>query len=541
VISRAHLAKYGELQYTPASIRPAPACCAMSPANPPSRTRLGAVHGQAGPTLRCGSAPVWRRWARPSRSLVRIAWNPTQEPQHSFEQSHPHLLAACKRRMEAAAADRPATKPRPDSHLTALERQGVLQPPRFTWPLERQDAYSFVELRTDPVHPELDVVPPAGASGCFIRMAPSKHWVRRSEPLACVHLPDGRWTGTLTLERLAHLRARWDAAQSARPDLFGSLKAGSFADEVAGLLLDWEARTRKMPHNKLAQRCDSAPAPLMEAILAASGAAVELLASPLDVHPCSAAYLSARERDQLFGAGWDAYRHRWTGVGFAHPSETKEDVLQAVRWALASAREAANDQRPVLTFMLLPDWPTADHAQYLAFPEAALLARLPHTMYKGAALSWTGHGATWSYRGSALPQREAPGYVLVAVGNEAGRQWLVQRQIAELAEWRELPRKLGMPAGSVPWPWRSAGGGARALDYDWACFATTYETQLLDWQSRAPTAVHNFKPPRKLVAAARHTHSLATPWLGPPPELQEELLATYSVSCNPRYEWGEAF
>lgn len=365
-------------------------------------------------------------------------------------------------------------------------------------------------------------------------------------------MPDGRWAGTITLERLAHLKARWDRTQAAWPDVFTRLQAGRFEEEVAGMLLDWEARTRKLSARKLAQQCDSAPAPLVEALLAAAGVLAELFASPLDVHPSTPAYLSVRERDQLFGAGWDAYRHRWTGVGFAHPPETKEEVQRAVRWALASAQEAARDWRPVLTFMLLPNWPTEGHAQYLGFPEAALLAKLPGTMFKTAALRWTGNGCQWSHRGAAFPRRGDPGYVLVVVGNPAGRQWLAQQQLGGLAEWRELPNSLGMSSRPVPWPWRlaapeearrhptPAGGGARRLEYDWAQFADAYTAQLLDWQGRASAAPLGCKPPRKLLASPLCTHALAANWHAPAPALREELAAAYAVSCQPRYEWGDA-
>lgn len=179
MIRRAHLAQYAELKYTPARVRPVPACGPR----PPPHTRLGPVRWEGGTPKRCGSAPLWRRWKQ-SRSLGRVTWNPAEEDQAGLEETHPHLLVACRRRSEAAVTQGAAPKPRPDSHLTALERQGVVQPPRVTWPLERPDAASCIELRTDPVYPELDVVPPASASGCFIRMAPWEQWTRRSEPQA---------------------------------------------------------------------------------------------------------------------------------------------------------------------------------------------------------------------------------------------------------------------------------------------------------------------------------------------------------------------
>ena len=121
---------------------------------------------------------------------------------------------------------------------------------------------------------------------------------------------------------------------------------------------------------------------LVAAVQAATGADTELFASPLDVHRNMPSYLSTHPRDQLFGAGMDAYSHRWVGACFAHPPEQPEELERAVRWALASAREA-DRHTPVLTVMLLPDnaaltaVDAAPHARWLAYPEVVDLACFP--------------------------------------------------------------------------------------------------------------------------------------------------------------------
>ena len=99
----------------------------------------------------------------------------------------------------------------------------------------------------------------------------------------------------------------------------------------------------------------------------------QLFASPLDVHPSMRAYCSAVERHQLFGASGDAYNCRWEGVCYAHPPAEAAELERAVRWALASAREAQG--RPAVTVLLVPDGPDAAAAnRWLAYPEALELA-----------------------------------------------------------------------------------------------------------------------------------------------------------------------
>jgi len=90
---------------------------------------------------------------------------------------------------------------------------------------------------------------------------------------------------------------------------------------------------------------------VVQAIQAATGADTELFASPLDVHASMACYMSTHERDQLFGASLDAYRRRWVGACYAYPPE--DETEKAVRWALASAKEAPADC-PVLVVLHLP-------------------------------------------------------------------------------------------------------------------------------------------------------------------------------------------
>ena len=256
-----------------------------------------------------------------------------------------------------------------------MAAQGAAARPRLAWEFTRQGARSLIELDSEAVHPELDIVLPGGAATALIRVDPGDsvdhEW---TEPVAHVHDASGRWLGSITCERLAQLRRRWEHARANRPEVFERLQAGSFEEEVAGLLLSWRARTRKLKATELYNTYCEAPSAIVEAVRAATGADTELFASPLDVHPGMAAYYSTEERDQLFGASMGAYSCTWAGACYAHPPEAPGELEKAVRWALASAKEAPPD-RPVLTVMLLLGGTgSAPYTRWLQYQEADTLA-----------------------------------------------------------------------------------------------------------------------------------------------------------------------
>ena len=268
--------------------------------------------------------------------------------------------------------------------------------------------------------PELDVQPPPGCTSCFVRMGqPIQD--DACPALAHVHDEQGRWIQSMTLERLAQLRERFQATKASRPDVFERLKAGSFEDELAWLVRHWQDQTRKLNGDALHRIWGAAPPKLVEALAAATGATTELFASPLDVHPHMLAYCSAEEWHQMFGATLDAYSFRWEGVCYAHPPETPDAMERAVRWALASAKESG--RRPVATVLLLPDSPsTMPHERWLAYPEAVDMATFgQHQLILLRAEHWQGESRGYVSKGCM-------GYRLIAIGNEAGCRCLAGRQ-----------------------------------------------------------------------------------------------------------------
>ena len=171
---------------------------------------------------------------------VLVTWEPTWEPKSTFEKLFPTVGAELianylreKERAAVAAATMAAAWPPPDvSTEERLAQQGLVAPPRPAWQLTRPDALSNITLDTMPVHPELDVEAPVGTDAPFVRIEhPAPHATRS---LAHIHDRTGRWLGTMTCERLAHLRDRFTAARAGRAHVFQELQAGTFEEELVG-------------------------------------------------------------------------------------------------------------------------------------------------------------------------------------------------------------------------------------------------------------------------------------------------------------------
>ena len=228
------------------------------------------------------------------------------------------------------------------------------------------------------------------------------------------------------------------------------LQAGTFEEELAWLLQDWQVRLASQ--NERSRRGETArtlgylPQALVAAVAAATGCSSELFASPLNVHPNMRAYCSAVERHQLFGASGDAYSCCWEGVCYAHPPAEATELERAVRWALARACEAQG--RPAVTVLLVPDGPDAAAAnRWLAYPEALQLAEFaPGELPCLRVERWQGES-----------RRHVPkaGHRLFAVANPEGLAQLQDLSRSEM--WNTLSSQRGTTA--APWPWRKVNGG----------------------------------------------------------------------------------
>ena len=191
------------------------------------------------------------------------------------------------------------------------------------------------------------------------------------------------------------------------------LKGGTFAEEVCLLLRRWRTDTQLLKDKTLNNLHNSIHPDILKAVRSATATSTELFASPLNFNPSMSQYFSTHERDQLFGAGLDAYSHKWQGPCFAHPPQGIQECEKAVRWALAAARETTE---PVLITMLLPSYETAPHERWLSFPEVNQLAAFNPTQLRYRhALHWTGlHPEDTT--------TENHWTTLVTIGNDAGHE-----------------------------------------------------------------------------------------------------------------------
>ncbi|EFN55447.1 hypothetical protein CHLNCDRAFT_52244 [Chlorella variabilis] len=307
-------------------------------------------------------------------------------------------------------------------------------------------------------------------------------------------------------------------------------------------LLRRSAHTRTMKEDQMQRTYGGTHNELVAAVQAATGADTELFASPLDVHRNMPSYLSTHPRDQLFGAGMDAYSHRWVGACFAHPPEQPEELERAVRWALASAREA-DRHTPVLTVMLLPDnaaltaVDAAPHARWLAYPEVVDLACFPPSVAPLlAANDWTGAPPRFG-------SRQCTGHRLVAIGNNIGRERILRRDFGEL--WADLHRRIQLPVSfGLPWPWQQTDGQGPPRYNEQAYNAAVIQRAERYEQARKELT-EQYRRPRKHATAASDTSSL---WRWPPdgqastlPPVAQLQQLYGSQQHRPRYEWRLAF
>jgi hypothetical protein len=79
----------------------------------------------------------------------------------------------------------------------------------------------------------------------------------------------------------------------------------------------------------------------------------ERFARPLNFHQDMRTYYSCHERDQVFGATWNAFSVKWSGMSQYNPEYEHDDMERAVGWALNSAMKCTV---ATLTLCALPAW-----------------------------------------------------------------------------------------------------------------------------------------------------------------------------------------
>ena len=241
--------------------------------------------------------------------------------------------------------------------------------------------------------------------------------------LACLTETDGRCSHTLPTEVVASLHARYRQMRQLHPEKMEELKAGTFVEELHKLVARYTEGTTipgKQDTSIQYKHERALPAAARRVIMQAASANKERLASPLNVHPLAGEYWTPHQRDQVFGAGWDAYTVRWTGASVATPEADSAATTKAKVWALSAAQDPSAP--PTLTLLVLPSYAgrgvdeshanwarrQPQHCRHLLTVPASCVRLLPAANAPGGQ-----------------PTRSQWNVHIIAVGNAAGyRQFL---------------------------------------------------------------------------------------------------------------------
>ena len=157
--------------------------------------------------------------------------------------------------------------------------------------------------------------------------------------------------------------------------------------------------------------------------------------------PGNSSYWSARHRDIVFGANYNAFATKFTGFSICHPVYDDIKMLKCVQHSL---RSAMCGKLPTATFLFIPNWENKSINAYRALvqdnpkycttlgfiPKTKLTYAMP-TLWKGVQWNLCNH--TWSMDIIAVWNKEAKQRL-----TDASQSWLqtLQRSIPE-AVWEK--------------------------------------------------------------------------------------------------------
>jgi hypothetical protein len=119
------------------------------------------------------------------------------------------------------------------------------------------------------------------------------------------------------------------------------------ASEIVGLLQDHQAclKTPKASQLTLESYSRILPQHISAALQQCEMVSKERMASALDFDPGNSSYWSARHRDIVFGANYNAFASKFTGFSICHPVYDDTKMLKCVQHSL-SLRCVASYQPP---------------------------------------------------------------------------------------------------------------------------------------------------------------------------------------------------
>jgi ribonuclease HI len=330
----------------------------------------------------------------------KICWvnfQPKEEPEEQLRSDGHNAEVEAYWEEAQCPLPREAEK-RPDEIFANLVRQGADEAPAYDKTIGDALRNKLILPKgLNPTHPQLDGIPTGRYEVSietvdqFRRKKGPRKGLRNYEPapavkMAVVRDPHGGFVGTLTLDRLAILHRALHDTQAARPELASKLEVGSFATELALLLRRYRTGARIQGGREVKMDNHWAvEAGVMRALQDFLGLEKERYASPLNYNPELQEYCAVHERDQVFGARWDAHKWWWTGSSEANPEYEHADMNAAMRWAVHSALR--DSTIPVLTLLILPAWDERSSTSYLKWLKhcegvATPLMRIPRKKFK---------------------------------------------------------------------------------------------------------------------------------------------------------------
>jgi exonuclease III len=175
-----------------------------------------------------------------NRELLVVTWKPRWEPASVLDhdtEAAPYLAK------KAQLQSQPAPQaPRPDAHLSELQRQGVYGPNRHINPLT-DEARRRIHIEHQPINPHTDIMP---CHEYRVEVRNVQRWAPRAgDPLgccadydaACVYGPDGRSVLEVSPARLHALHNNYCQVVSQQPHLCQRLGCSTFAEEMYKLAM----------------------------------------------------------------------------------------------------------------------------------------------------------------------------------------------------------------------------------------------------------------------------------------------------------------
>jgi ribonuclease HI len=297
-----------------------------------------------------------------ARHLHLVKWEPHWEPASAIPTELVNEYARQKDKYAISRAHKPRQMPM-RTPLSNLQAQGIYAEPSHKEGMS-PDLASLFKVTHKPVNPHTDIAP-AGRIVVEVRQVQARYPGKAKRPAvdatytaACVYGPDGRCVGQLEPARLYNLSANFQHVARAHPELCDQLQPGTFEEEMYKLMLRYK-------HTKGDKETKSAnwaiPTEVAGVLITHLGVEKERMASPLTYDMRMVQYWSVHERDQLFGASWDAFSCKWTGYSECSPKYEHRDMEKAVRWAVHSA---ASTREPTVTVLVLPDWSVESNTAY---------------------------------------------------------------------------------------------------------------------------------------------------------------------------------